>query len=189
MRWKLHVRFGERAGETDQHERLTPRPGPTQPHRAGDLALTELPHNTRPFTSAARSQRCRDAAILCRGRRSLSAFRRPSVGRGRLRWPPTSTRMSPAPAIILTDVAGSSGLYFHPSIPGRHLHYRPVAPIRQTRRVKRSNAQHPATHRPEGSPGALPVATAAGILNDAPRRKLVASDRSRVRHPTMSMSR
>ena len=31
MRWKLHVRFGERAGETDQHERLTPRPGPTQP--------------------------------------------------------------------------------------------------------------------------------------------------------------
>lgn len=31
MRWKLHVRFGERAGETDQHERLTLRPGPTQP--------------------------------------------------------------------------------------------------------------------------------------------------------------
>ena len=41
MRWKLHVRFGERAGETDQHERLTPRPGPTQPtpgvsHRKGN---------------------------------------------------------------------------------------------------------------------------------------------------------
>ena len=34
MRWKLHVRFGERAGETDQQETLTPRPGPTQPHNA-----------------------------------------------------------------------------------------------------------------------------------------------------------
>ena len=32
MRWKLHVRFGERAGETDQQETLAPRPGPTQPH-------------------------------------------------------------------------------------------------------------------------------------------------------------
>ena len=34
MRWKLHVRFGERAGETDQQETLTPRPGPTQPDLA-----------------------------------------------------------------------------------------------------------------------------------------------------------
>ena len=31
MRWKPHVRFGERTGETDQQETLTPRPGPTQP--------------------------------------------------------------------------------------------------------------------------------------------------------------
>ena len=34
MRWKLRVRFGERPGETDQHERLTPRPDPTQPSDA-----------------------------------------------------------------------------------------------------------------------------------------------------------
>ena len=39
MRWKLHVRFGERAGETDQHERLTPRPGPTQPDVKGQCFL------------------------------------------------------------------------------------------------------------------------------------------------------
>jgi len=31
MRWKLHVRFGERVGETDQQQTLTPLPGPTQP--------------------------------------------------------------------------------------------------------------------------------------------------------------
>jgi hypothetical protein len=31
MRWKLHVRFGERAGETDQQETLALRPGSTQP--------------------------------------------------------------------------------------------------------------------------------------------------------------
>ena len=31
MRWKLHVRFGERTEETDQQETLAPRLGPTQP--------------------------------------------------------------------------------------------------------------------------------------------------------------
>ncbi len=29
MRWKPHVRFGGRTGETGQHERLALRPGPT----------------------------------------------------------------------------------------------------------------------------------------------------------------
>jgi len=31
MRWKSHVRFGGRARETHQAERLAGRPGPTQP--------------------------------------------------------------------------------------------------------------------------------------------------------------
>jgi hypothetical protein len=38
MRWKSHVRFGERAGETGQQKRWTPRPDPT-PQRIRD----ELP--------------------------------------------------------------------------------------------------------------------------------------------------
>jgi hypothetical protein len=74
------------------------------------------------------------------------------------RLPQSSFRMSPAPP----------GPYFHPSIPGRHDHYRPLAAIRQPSKARTANAQHPATHRPEGSPGALPVATAAGARNDAP---------------------
>ena len=41
-------------------------------------------------------------------------------------------------------------------------------PFRQPNKAGTATAQHPATHRPEGSPGALPVATAAGARHDAP---------------------
>jgi len=45
MRWKSHVRFGERVGETDQQKRWTPRPDPTSraPRGAGDSGGVEGP--------------------------------------------------------------------------------------------------------------------------------------------------
>ena len=59
MRWKSHVRFGGRARETHQAERLAGRPGPTQPgvrrfrsrtRRREALAPT-LPASPRPATT------------------------------------------------------------------------------------------------------------------------------------------
>ncbi len=52
MRWKLHVRFGERAGETDQQETLTPRPGPTQPIDAGCVRRSRRSFAVREVTDA-----------------------------------------------------------------------------------------------------------------------------------------
>jgi hypothetical protein len=61
MRWKPHVRFGERAGETDQQETLAPRPGPTQPRdRENGRRTPERPNARtpeRPNTRIARIAR------------------------------------------------------------------------------------------------------------------------------------
>ena len=54
MRWKPHVRFGGRTGETGQHERLALRPGPTPTRRdcqppVGLLACKEVSSAAAPM--------------------------------------------------------------------------------------------------------------------------------------------
>jgi len=58
MRWKLHVRFGERAEETDHQETLAPRPGPTPPP-GGALSSNEL-HSTSEERSPPQLRRLLD---------------------------------------------------------------------------------------------------------------------------------